>query len=477
MGIYDVTAAGKRITGTQKDTNNRLNVKKGADDVEVKLKQRGSGNQDVLAYADDGKYDITRQQGKGRLLDEGHSNEWTNINNSLANSSQSIFRGSYADIKSFTGSSGTDTIRIAGSNNKARNINTGAGADTLTVVGNNNDVAANLGAGDDVLNVRGNKVNVDGGTGNNRVWLGEGTTGSIRNFKNIYAGDNNAPTTIADALKKNANGSYQLKLGDIDVNLGSDKTAKLKFKDGTEKTLEQWLSGTTTTTPATGEINQSDLGYVGGADTIDGKGKKLIDLNLAGGDDKLTVNKDSEGTVDGGAGNDTVILMDGLNKYDILYNTDGSYKLTHKDTAKALNLSNFESFHFGNGAQEISAADLKNWVAPVYGNGADEATLDKAANAVTANQNTLAGNDVFNYKAGATGYTLNGGDGVDLFNAFDYQNYADDDALKTALTGTTTSQVHFGGSRINSDVENFKFNVGGTERTFTWAQLLSFFGL
>ncbi|MDH4380208.1 MAG: hypothetical protein QE263_09935 [Vampirovibrionales bacterium] len=456
MAIYSTSAANKSITGSQtKDANNTVLLKKGADDAKVNITQRGSENQDFITYADGGSIKQTTKEGKGRTYDGGNDNVFNKLDHTLADSSQSIFAGKYTSINNFDGSDGSDTIRLRGSNITAKDIDTGAGNDTATVVGKSNKFTGTLGDGDDRLNVRNGYVDANGADGSDFAFIGKGSTGKIKGFENIYVGDNDAPTTIADALKKNANGSYQLKFGDIDVNLGSNADAILEFKNGTKKTLADWLGGTTVTPPATGEINQSDFN-AGDINNIDGKKKKLNDINLGLEDDVLNVDKDTTGTATGGEGTDKVNLAEQLNKYKIEKNTDGSYKFTHNDSGKIVNLSDFERYNFG-GTQSILAADLMNYVAPVFNDDINTYNAANESNAVNKNINLLGGADILNVADTAKNYSFAGGAGADAANVAG--TFADDAAIKSRFSyDNNTGQFKDNtNNNVFSGFENFKF--------------------
>ena len=217
---------------------------------------------------------ITVQSGSNNIINGGAGND-----NLVLNS----------ENNSLIGGDGDDTLTLNASTNLE--VNGGAGNDTLNIISNNNtNIAA--GAGDDNIKVSGTGNNIEAGSGNNSITLNAGNNTIIagdgnNSFK--VASDNNTITAGNGKNNIGISGSGNtLTSGNSSgtVNINGDNN-DVTLLDGKNKIV----------------INGNSNTYTGGkdVDTIKISG----DNNYAeggGADDKFTVVKGHNNTVDGNDG-------------------------------------------------------------------------------------------------------------------------------------------------------------------------------
>src|SRR5450631_1622299 len=229
----------------------------------------------------------------------------------------------------------TQGVSITGSAS-ANSIIGGAGADTIDGGGGTDAISA--GAGNDTVRYYGTEITVDGGTGN-------------------------------DTLVLAASG------GTSSINLGTPANVDQTSGDGVEVTNFENVdaSALTTALAVTGSSSANIITTGSGNDTIDGGGGADV-INAGAGNDAVSY-YNSEVSIDGGAGTNTLVLRAAANIN--LANADQ----TSGDTVTVSNFQNVDASLLSTGATITGSA---------------------AANVITGG----AGND-----------TIDGGGGADVINA------------------------------------------------------------
>lgn len=140
-------------------------------------------------------------------------------------------------------------------------------------------------------------------------------------------------------------------------------------------------------------IGAADVTGTAGADTLSGGAASEILSPLAGDDQ-----------VDGGAGQDLLVLAGALGDYQVLRNADGSVSATHTASGDEKQLQNVEQIWFADGKSLHALSDLV---------GSFGTLGDDVLNGVNGDERLfgLAGDDAFSSSAGDD--TISGGAGVD----------------------------------------------------------------
>ena len=217
---------------------------------------------------------ITVQSGSNNIINGGAGND-----NLVLNS----------ENNSLIGGEGDDTLTLNASTNLE--VNGGAGNDTLNIISNNNtNIAA--GAGDDNIKVSGTGNNIEAGSGNNSITLNAGNN-------TIIAGDGNNSFKVASDNNTITAGNGKNNIGIS----GSGNTLTSGNSSGTVNINGDNNDVTLLDGKNNIVINGNSNTYTGGkdVDTIKISG----DNNYAeggGADDKFTVVKGHNNTVDGNDG-------------------------------------------------------------------------------------------------------------------------------------------------------------------------------
>ncbi|WP_407156418.1 hypothetical protein [Bradyrhizobium sp. STM 3557] len=307
-----------------------------------------------------------------------------------------------------TGSSSANTI-TTGSGDDI--IHGGAGADTISA-----------GAGNDTVDYWGSETTIDGGTGTN--------------------------TLIVKAVSG-------LSAVDLSVAAGSDITTG---DTGTVKNFQNLdSSAVSTVLTVTGSSGANSIITGGGVDTIDGGGGADI-ISSGAGDDVVTY-RGAEVSIDGGAGNDTLVLAasGGITAINL-----GVSAGSDQTTGDSVTVANFEYVNASALSTGITITGSSGANIITGGSGAD--IIDGAGGADTIAAG--AGNDTVTYRGSET--SIDGGSGtntlvlatattvnlsvadqttIDVTTVTNFQN-VDASALSTgvAITGTSSANTITGGS-------------------------------
>ncbi len=329
----------------------------------------------------------------------------------------------------------TTALTVTGSSG-ANTITTGSGNDTVDGGGGGDII--NAGGGDDTVTYRGTELSIDGGTGNNtlilqattdinlgRVDQTVGDAVTVANFQNVNASalgatqginivGNSADNIITGGLGADtidgAGGADVISAGggnDIVVYRGSEvsidggtgentlqlQTATTVDLSATDQTsgdsvnvtnfqdVDASALGATSGVSITGSTGANTITGGAGADTIDGKGGSDT-INAGAGNDVVQY-YGTEVSIDGGSGNDTLVLKASGGTTSINLGVPPSVDQTAGDGVQVFNFEN------------VNAAALTTAIA---------VTGSSSANTIT----TGSGND-----------SIDGGGGADIISAGD----------------------------------------------------------
>ncbi len=520
--------SGKEIKGDQNKSNgNTFHGKHKIENSDVEINQKGKHNQVKLddsqgnsvnlnqestsnygrniadINGNDNNIDIKHKGGQSSIRTNGNTNT-ANVDATQAKGTTGVFKGndflsehlnlsetgkndllvqgSDFNIGEVTGGEDVDQFIFDG-NGEIGSVNTHGGNDEVTFTGDGQiEANVNTGSGDDIVRANGLVGDVEGGEGQDSIHFRD-TKGNndvnISGFENIAIDgdlgadfDWDAGTGLPSdwGFTTDDDGNRSFNMGDSNYAFDSSNP-NLKIGDA-EYSLDDWYSkfgdvdnggGTTTTTDLDGTL---------GDDVLDARGVEDVSVDADYGDDKVYIDSETSGNVNGGPGNDELISEVGFDGYDeVGYNADtNEYRFTHGDNVTTA--SNFENFDLGGTA--YTDAELQALATPYTddngntGNPGDPTTaetlngtlgndidLDARDKDITVNGDY--GDDTIYANANTTG-VLDGEQGTDtaIFenDLSSYNNLAYDD---TAGQFTFTND---NGELITRNIESYEFADG-----------------
>ena len=277
----------------------------------------------------------------------------------LANADQTTADSTnVANFQNVDGSGLTTAMSVTGSS-AANVITTGSGNDTID--GGGGADVINAGAGDDIVTYRGGEVSIDGNTGTDTLIVAAGSVLSAVNFA---------------------------------VSSGSDQTTGDTVSVTNFENLD--ASALTTALSVTGSAFANMITTGSGNDTIDGGGG--TDVIVAGGGNDIVHYYGNETSLDGGTGNNTLLLKAASTVN--LANADQ----TSGDSTNVGNFQNVDASALSAGVS-ITGSSGVNLITGGFGND----TIDGGGGADVINAN--GGDDTVNYRGTET--SIDGGTGVD----------------------------------------------------------------
>jgi len=342
----------------------------------------------------------------------------------------------------YTGSAGADII--SGSSLVGDNISTGTGNDSITATAGNNTIDA--GGGVDTIAAGTGKDHIKGGAGNDIIQGGA----QIKADDTIDGGDGTDTLEVTGAV------AYSTILG------GLSNVEVLKPTAATATTLQTPIEGLTT-------INLSDTdnqtitfaaGYTGAmtvslaGDSSDNQDKVVntagIDLTVSG----YGLDFDSDTTITGGAGTDSITMVNTASFSADLTNVTGVENITVTD--KTLNAD----ANITTGGNNLSALTIDTTSLDA----GENTVIDASARAVATTMN--AGNGTNTLTGGAAADIINGGTGVDTIDGNGNSATAGDNISAGAgndIINVSTAETEFSNSSTTALVTDTVDGGAGTD--------------
>lgn len=366
------------------------------------------------------------------------------------------------------GSAGSSSVNASGLSESNRiSFFDGGGVDTVSG-----------GAGDDqFLYLGGNAASlgdiIDGGTGSDLISFDQSMNflgSTITNVEFLYnVGGKSADVSISGA---NAAGLVSVGSTNLDnattvftVQLAADSSTDLShlglLNGDAGDAIDVVSTGGSTAVTLSGSIasftgsdDGDTVGFGSGGHYKDGAA-----INGAGGDDRITADPGSSAALDGGTGNDTLVLLAAENA-----NLNAEDQLTG-DPDSAVNFENVDASAVTSGSVFLQGRDDLVSVL-IGGAGADTITAGAAGATITGGlgADTLQGSnnsDRFEYKstAEATGDSISGGggpgDGIDVFG--------DTDFTGTTITGDLAVYISAKDSNGNFTSDSVTVTLAGSQ--------------
>jgi Ca2+-binding RTX toxin-like protein len=383
----DASALSSAVTLTGSSSVNTITGGSGDDTID------GAGGADVISAG--GGNDTVTYRGAESSIDGGAGSDTlifaatgsvTAIN--LAAGDQTTGDGvTVSNFENVNASIFTTAVTVTGSSS-ANTITTGSGNDTIDGGGGTDVIAA--GAGNDTVSYYGAETSIDGGSGTNTLLLKAAVTVNLAN----------ADVTSGDAVN-------------------------------VTNFLNVDASALSTAVSLTGSSSANTITGGSGADTIDGNGG--LDIIAAGGGDDSVTYHGAESSIDGGAGNDTLVLAASGSITAVNFSVAGGSDQTTGDSVGVTNFEHLDASSIG------SALTV---------------TGSSSANAIT----TGSGNDVIDGNGGAD--TIHAGAGDDSVTYHGTESLIDGGTGTNTLVMAASATVNLGnGDQTSGDsaaVSNFQ---------------------